>query len=48
MAERIIRTWKHGTEVTLDLVCEWDYWKDMPLPLDEVRRRYGILGTLPF
>lgn len=42
MAERIVRAWKRGTEVTLDLVREWDYWKDMPLPLDEVRRRYEV------
>jgi hypothetical protein len=47
MAERVVGAWKRGTEVTLDLVSEWDYWTDMPLPLDEVRRRYGISGTTP-
>ena len=42
MAERIVSAWKHGTEVTLDLVSEWDCWNDMALPLAEVRRRYNI------
>jgi hypothetical protein len=42
MADRIVDAWKRGTQVTLDLVTEWDYWQDMERPL-EVRARYTVV-----
>jgi hypothetical protein len=43
MAELIVDAWQRGTQVTLDLVAEWDYWADMPRLLGEVRGQYNIL-----
>jgi hypothetical protein len=42
MAERIVNAWKRGTEVTIDLVTDWDYWNDMAAPLAEIRKRYHV------
>jgi hypothetical protein len=43
MAERIVDAWMRGTRVTLDLVADWDYWKDMDRPIDEVRKSYSVV-----
>jgi hypothetical protein len=40
--EVIFRGLEHGLGVTRDLISDWDPWDDFPLPLEEVRRRYGI------
>ncbi len=40
--EVIFRGLEHGLGVTRDLISDWDPWDDFPLPLEEVRRQYGI------
>jgi hypothetical protein len=40
--EVIFRGLEHGLGVTRDLISDWDPWDDFPLPLEEVRRKYGI------
>jgi hypothetical protein len=47
MAERIVSAWKRGTEVTIDLVTEWQYREDMNASLAEVRARFGIRRAAP-
>lgn len=34
---------KRGSALVRDLSADWDYWSDMPLPLDAVRRKYGVI-----
>jgi hypothetical protein len=42
-AERILAALERGRRVNTDLYDpDWDYWADMPLPLEDVRRKYGI------
>jgi hypothetical protein len=43
MADRIVGAWRRGTNVKMDLVAEWDYWKDMPRPLADVRAELGVV-----
>jgi hypothetical protein len=43
MADRIVDAWKRGTLVKMDLVAEWDYWKDLPRPLADVRAELGVV-----
>ncbi|MCP9835341.1 MULTISPECIES: ubiquinone biosynthesis protein COQ4 [unclassified Cyanobium] len=40
--EVIFRGLEHGLGVSRDLISDWDPWDDFPLPLEEVRRQYGI------
>lgn len=42
--ERIVAALKRGADVNRDLYdVEWDFWADLPLPIDEVRRKYNVL-----
>jgi hypothetical protein len=35
--------WERGTAATVDVVpADWGFWDAAPVPLDELRRRYGI------
>lgn len=43
MAERIVHAWQRGTQVTFDLVTEWDYWHDMPRPISDVRASLNVV-----
>jgi ubiquinone biosynthesis protein Coq4 len=47
MAERIVASWAAGTQATLDLVKDWDYWDDMDRPIAEVRSRLNIVPAPP-
>ncbi len=41
--ERLVLALERGSRVTRDLYDPaWDYWAEFPLPLGEVRQRYGI------
>jgi tellurite resistance protein len=41
--ERCVSALERGNNVTRDLYDpEWDFWAEFPLPLDEVRRKYGV------
>jgi tellurite resistance protein len=41
--ERVITAMERGSKVTRDLYdAEWDFWADFPLPLEDVRRKYGV------
>ena len=41
--ERVVRALERGARVTADLYDPgWDFWPDFPLPLEEVRRKYGV------
>jgi hypothetical protein len=42
MAEHIAEAFGRGTKVTKDLVIEWEYWRDMERPLEEVRRELHV------
>ena len=35
--------WDRGAATTVDIVAaDWDFWSAVPVPLDDLRRRYGI------
>jgi hypothetical protein len=40
--EKIVRAIQRGTHLNKDLTRDWDWWQDVALPIDEVRRKYGI------
>jgi hypothetical protein len=40
--DKVLRALRRGAAVTRDLTDHWNYWEDFPLPLQEVRRKYGI------
>ena len=40
--ELAIAAMRRGMALNRDLSDAWDYWPDLPLPLDEVRARYGV------
>jgi hypothetical protein len=40
--EKVLRAMKRGAGLTIDLTRRWDWWLDVELPIDEVRRKYGI------
>jgi len=44
MADRIVDAWKHGTDVPIDLVTEWESWKEMDAALQATRAKYGVVS----
>jgi hypothetical protein len=42
MPERLVAAWVRGGAVTTDLTADWDYWRDLERPLDEVRARLDV------
>lgn len=41
---KALRALERGAGCTRDLTDGWNYWDDLPLPIDEVRRKYGIVA----
>ncbi len=42
--DKLVAAIARGASVTRDLYDpEWDFWAELPLPLDEVRAKYGVL-----
>ena len=37
--------YERGLRCNVDLIADWDYWSVIDVPLDELRRRYGIDGV---
>ncbi|MBX3207208.1 MAG: hypothetical protein KF764_19330 [Labilithrix sp.] len=42
VAERYLRAFERGAKVTRDLSDRWDFWPELPRPIDDVRRDLGI------
>ncbi len=42
VAEAMFAAIERGSQVNTDLSDKWDYWADVALPIDEVRRKYNI------
>ena len=42
----VLGAMQRGMAMTHDLSTGWDYWPDLPLPLDDVRRKYGVAPLL--
>ena len=42
IAADVFAALQRGGEVTADLGNDWDFWKDMALPLEAVRQRFGV------
>ncbi|MDE1986814.1 MAG: hypothetical protein KGJ28_09765 [Alphaproteobacteria bacterium] len=42
-AEKFIRAIERGSRVNTDLSDNWDFWPVLPLPLEDARRRLGIM-----
>lgn len=40
--ERVLAALRRGMAMNRDLSVDWDWWEDLPLPLEEVRARYGV------
>lgn len=40
--ERVIRALRRGMAMNKDLSVDWNYWDDLPLPLADVCRKYGV------
>ena len=40
--ELVIHALQRGMAMTRDLSVDYDHWPDMPLPLDVVRKKYGV------
>jgi hypothetical protein len=38
----VMRAVERGNAVNVDLSEGWDYWKDLELPLEEARSKYGV------
>jgi hypothetical protein len=41
--DKVIRAMQRGAAINTDLTEHWDFWPDLALPIDEVRRKYNIL-----
>jgi hypothetical protein len=41
--EKVLAAMQRGSKVSRDLTDHWDFWEDLPLPLEEVRRKYNIV-----
>lgn len=40
--EKVLTAMRRGIAMTRDLSTGWDFWPDLPLSLEEVRRKYGV------
>jgi tellurite resistance protein len=41
--EKVLAALERGSRLTFDLYDpKWDFWADFPLPLEEVRKKYGV------
>jgi hypothetical protein len=38
-----VRSFVRGTKMNIDLMDDWDFWSDMAVDLEELRRRYGVV-----
>jgi hypothetical protein len=45
-ARKVLWAIHRGAQCTVDLTHQWDYWPLMGLPIDEARRRIGLLPKL--
>ncbi|WP_437768781.1 hypothetical protein WMF27_11665 [Sorangium sp. So ce281] len=43
LADELVRSFVRGTKMSIDLMDDWDFWSDMAVDLDELRRRYGVV-----
>jgi ubiquinone biosynthesis protein Coq4 len=47
-ADRVVNALERGARVKRDLYDpSWDYWADFPLPIEEVREKYGVAPKVP-
>ena len=45
---KMVAAFKRGTEVSRNLYAPgWDYWQDMPRPIDDVRAELNIQPKAP-
>jgi hypothetical protein len=42
LAEKMFNAWIQGTNATVDIGGDWDFWSYLELPLDIARERMGI------
>ena len=42
--DKLFRAMERGHQVSRDLLGDWDYWPDVVLPVEEVRRKYNVTG----
>jgi hypothetical protein len=41
--ERVLAALERGSKLTFDLYDpSWNFWSDFPLPLEAVRKKYGV------
>jgi hypothetical protein len=40
---KVLAAMQRGSRINTDLTDHWDFWPDLPLPIDEVRSKYNIL-----
>lgn len=42
LAERMLHGLQRGSQMSVDLGHDWDFWPYFDLPLDEARHRLGV------